>query len=348
MKIVTCILISSSRNFIWSVVASVEGKLLMGTTDLKAKYPEKLVGQILEKVAAAELAPTRLPDGSYTYKIIEELDPNANQGELLDYLTSKGYLEPVLLETALVCPNCKRPSSYAVMSCQKCGSMRITRDRLIEHRPFGHLHPESKFQKDRKLVCPTCGRTLSGKDDMKFVGTWFNCLECGEKTSKSTFKFECLFDGTIFTSNDSDIRQVYKYVIGKQTSPVVAVSAKSSIVQMIKQYFGREFTVQEDPSVTGKSGIAHIFDLAISVDKAKRMYVDIRQAGEPIGNTEVLAGYAKVLDTQTKNYVLVAWPSLNNSGKALADSYQMRYVEVSSIDQARDKLNDFIRQKLLT
>ena len=320
---------------------------MMDTQVLKPSYSEKLVRQVLEKVALGDLVPSRLPDGNYTYKAIEEIDHKIDQRELLDALMAKGYLEPVLLETVLVCPKCKRPSAYAVMSCQRCGSLKITRDRLIEHKPFGHLHPESKFQKEGKLVCPTCNKVLKGSDDIKFVGTWFTCINCGDKTNKSSFKFECVFDQTVFSSNDSEIWEVYKYTLGKQAPPITVSGERSSIMEMIRLDYP-QLSIKEDISVAGKSGVSHVFDFSVSAAGGMEVLIDIKSAEGAVGNTEILAGYAKMLDTSAKDYVIVILPSLDPSGKALAESYRIQYVEASSVEDAKNKLGGLLRRKLLT
>lgn len=319
----------------------------MDATVLRTNYPDRLVQQVLEKALAGDIVPTRLTDGNYVYKVIEELDSKVNQMDFLDYLTSKGYLEPVLVETVLVCPKCKKPSAYAVMTCPRCGSLKVTRDRLIEHKPFGHLHPESKFQKEGKLVCPTCNRTLKGTDDMKFVGTWFTCVNCGDKTNKSSFKFECVLDQIVFTSNDAEISQVFKYVLGKQAPPISIGQDKLSIIEMVKQDYPK-LSVKQDFSVPGKSGVTHVFDFVVSAGGGKEILIDVKSGEGALGNTEVLAGYTKLLDTNIKDYVLVILPSLDPGGRVLANSYQIPYVEAANTDEARNKLGDFLRGKLLT
>ena len=58
------------------------------------EFPREILSIIARRIQEVkELVPTRLPDGSYTYKDLENIDPNLDQKKLLEQMVQNGYLE---------------------------------------------------------------------------------------------------------------------------------------------------------------------------------------------------------------------------------------------------------------
>tara|TARA_B100001971_G_C18205940_1_gene547618 strand:- start:53 stop:316 length:264 start_codon:yes stop_codon:yes gene_type:complete len=77
----------------------IEAKTITETEEESTdkEFPRELLSIIARRIQEVkELFPTRLLDGGYSYKDLEDIDPNIDQKELLEQMVQNGYLEKKL------------------------------------------------------------------------------------------------------------------------------------------------------------------------------------------------------------------------------------------------------------
>jgi len=101
-------------------------------------------------------------------------------------------------ETMMICPSCKKTNITPIFKCKSCNSLAVRRERLIEHKAGGHIHPETAFnEKGGIFTCPSCNKKLNSTE-RRTLGAWFVCSVCGERQAKITSEYKCLNDGKFF------------------------------------------------------------------------------------------------------------------------------------------------------
>lgn len=290
-----------------------------------------------------ELAPKINSDGSFFYPDLEDLQVTVDKILALEYMANKGILKREPIGTFIACPSCGRADAIPTVKCSKCGATTLDRERLIEHKAGGHIHPENKFKQGSRIVCPTCNRELKDPD-YRVLGMWFNCLSCGAKHAQLVPEFKCLKDGIIFSTATGLLKQLYKYTLVEGAIKEQGIS-KRTIAQILTQVFGDALEVREAAMVKGKSGAEHTFDMAVKRGEDELLF-DFFVSKDPIGDSVVLSGFAKSIDIGTKNYHLVILPNLAASARNLASIYKIATLEASSEDELKAKAQE-LKQKLL-
>jgi hypothetical protein len=72
--------------------------------------------------------------------------------------------------------------------------------------------------------------------------------------------------------------------------------------------------------------------------------IDIAYSKDAVDGKEVLASYAKLIDTNTKLYLLIAWPKLSSEAKNLATHYKINTIEASTIEELEARLANTLNQ----
>ena len=107
---------------------------------------------ILKKIGASgSLEPVRTTGGGFTYPILTEILPDVPQAEIIAKLEGEDLVKRTFFASEITCTNAhelEKGTNLAVIApCKKCGAESVVRERLVEHRPAGHIHSESEFQK---------------------------------------------------------------------------------------------------------------------------------------------------------------------------------------------------------
>ena len=312
-------------------------------TRVGTEYPRETLSLVVRKIdEVKELVPTRLPDGGYAYKSLDDLAINVDRRELLEYMAETGYLEKKPAETMLVCPTCHKVDIVPILKCRSCSSLTVKRERLIEHKAGGHIHPESAFnRKDDKIICPSCGRAL-GIDEWRTIGAWFVCSECGERQGTIAAEFRCLQEGTTFSPIMGEFIMLYKYSLAEKSKTLIGFD-RSTIVAAVVQTLSEKGKVETNFTVKGKSGVVHTFDISCTIGD-KRIIIDVAFSSQPVDDPSILSIFAKTFEVKDEYFLLIAWPSLSKSAQELSNFYKINVIQAAELSYLQNKLNEFVAE----
>ncbi|MBI2183724.1 MAG: hypothetical protein HYU39_02065 [Thaumarchaeota archaeon] len=300
----------------------------------------KLAAVVAKLREVKELLPRLTDNGKIIYPVLDELKLEVDQEELLAYMVEADYLTKSVGETVLTCPKCHKANAIPVVKCPKCGSLSITKERLLEHKAGGHIHPEAAYRQKGGLVCPTCGKPVTSEADYRVLATWFQCAGCGAKEAQVLPELKCLEDGNLYSSATAELKPLYHYKITDKAT-VTTEFDKESLLNLIVSILPKGANATKKVAIQGRSGASHSFDISIKSNKGEKL-IDVAVSKNMVDDMIVLASYAKVFDVGNQNYMLVAWPGLSPTAKNLSQFYKIQTVEASSADELRSRIEPVI------
>ncbi len=297
--------------------------------------PSKLAAVVKRIQQVKEILPVLSKDGRIVYPALDEFDRGEHE-EIVNEMQRMGYLAQSTTESLLACPKCHKSNIVPILKCPKCKSASIKKERLIEHKTGGHIHLESAFKQKGGFVCPTCGKALSGEDEYRPLGGWFDCVSCGEKSAQIMPEFKCQDDGTGFSTVEAEIKQLAGYKLTDNASTLLELD-KEALLEVIVSTVPKGITVTRGFSTQGKSGAVHAFDVSVSSNGGQKL-IDVAFSKSPVEDMVLLACFAKVFDIGSEDYVLIAWPGLTPSSRKLAGLYKIRTLEASNAEELKSKI----------
>ena len=315
------------------VMAAIEG--MPSADDLPRS---KVVAVVTKLQEVKELKPCWSDERGIFYPDLDDVQLNDDQLAFLKTMADAGLLETSISDTVLACPSCHKFSFAAHLRCPKCGSVAMRRERLIEHKLGGHIHSETAFRRTGRLVCPTCGKTLTSESEYRTIGSWYVCESCGEKHAQVIPELKCAEDGTILTPSNALVVHLYRYKLSDKALTMLTFN-KNDVVELVASAVPQGMNVSRNIEVQGKSGVKHSFDLAIGRE-GRQYFVDVSFSKEPVGDVVVLASYAKVFDVGDLNYFLIVWPGLSSSAKDLSKFYSIQIIEASTPEELKSKVQE--------
>jgi len=309
----------------------------------ESKYSKDRIKLILDRIGKnGGLDPVMLSGGGHTYVGLEEILPKGSDvKEVLEELEKAGFLKKTLVGSTLSCPKCHKSNLIPIFVCQNCGSRKVYRERLLEHVSGGHIGPESMFYKEGRLVCPVCKKELD-ENEVRVIGAWFVCEDCGAKRPNVDYKFECLNDGEVFDVFTAEFLPVYKYELtpkGEMERSITRPDLIEAIVSEVKA-FNKGAILKE---LQGKSGLTHPFDFVFNKGK-ERIIMDLIYSEDMASDNDVLAFFSKYFDVKNKGDVpvLLVWTKMSEKAKSLASYYKIKFREVGSIPELKRAVRELL------
>ncbi len=131
---------------------------------------------------------------------------------LLEALAQKGYIKKINYGTVALCPSCYSPVVMILLSCPRCGSMKITKKEVIKHRTCGYTGYVEDYFDGIDCRCPLCGTAydLAGYHDPEAVDdagftvaeSMYECDSCGAVSGKPSVTYNCIKCKTKFQGKD--------------------------------------------------------------------------------------------------------------------------------------------------
>ncbi len=131
---------------------------------------------------------------------------------LLESLAQNGYIKKINYGTVALCPSCYSPVVMIVLSCPRCGSMKITKKEVIKHRACGYTGYTEDYFDGIDCRCPLCGAVYDpaeyhdpdAEDDAGFTiaESMYECDGCGSVSGKPSVTYNCIKCKTKFQSKD--------------------------------------------------------------------------------------------------------------------------------------------------
>ncbi len=272
----------------------------------------------------------------YRYPLAEEYLGRSARDQL-EEMSKHGLLDKEFYSKELGCPKDHSINLSLKRHCPNCDSTNMVREELIEHVPCGLVAPESDFKEGK---CPKCGRELKklGVDYLK-QGQKYVCQNCGKNFQEPVEKAMCLRDKHTFTLDEAVEVNLYSYKVTKLLEDEInkSIDQQKYMTDKLKEL---GFTIHSPGVLTGKSGVKHdFFMVASSGGGFMKVNIIIELLGDTeIGKDEVLSLYAKATDAQAQGVLLGAIPVLTDEARAIAESYQIAFVEAKELPSASEKM----------
>lgn len=296
---------------------------------------------ILSKFLSGEITrldPVYDPKYGYRYPIVDAIIGNpADTEKFLNKLYEINVLKRELYDKIIYCPDCQSANVSIRYCCPYCKSFNIHRSSLIEHVQCGYIDVEEGFKKGGRLVCPRCRKELTKPDvNYRKAGIWCKCSDCGKSFDipvPSHFCRDCKQD---FTFEDSLHRSVYSFRLNEEVTEEAGLSY--ILIGPIREYLqSRGFDVESPGFLKGKSGANHMFDVIASKGGMSRniVVIDLATSNEgAVSEQSTIALFAKVYDVAPDKAFLIAIPAMSESGRKLADMYQIALIEAKDQNEA--------------
>lgn len=131
---------------------------------------------------------------------------------LLESLAQKRYIKKINYGTVALCPSCYSPVVMIVLSCPRCGSMKITKKEVIKHRDCGYTGYTEDFFDGIDCRCPMCDAVYDPNEyhdpdaeedsDFTIAESMYECDSCGSVSGKPSVTYNCIKCKTKFQSKD--------------------------------------------------------------------------------------------------------------------------------------------------
>ena len=186
-----------------------EGKPLVALN-----HEEEFFLQQMKDLKIKKVLPKFTPDGIAYGELASLLTYyNSNQMRaLLESLAQKGYIKKINYGTVALCPSCYSPVVMIVLSCPRCGSMKITKKEVIKHRVCGYTGYSEDFFDGIDCRCPMCGAVYDPNEyhdpdaeedsDFTIAESMYECDGCGSVSGKPSVTYNCIKCKTKFQSKD--------------------------------------------------------------------------------------------------------------------------------------------------
>ena len=177
-------------------------------------HEEEFFLQQMKDLNIKRVLPKFTPDG-ITYGELASLltyYDSDQMGVLLESLAQKGYITKMNYGTVAMCPSCYSPVVMIVLSCPRCGSMKLTKKEVVKHRACGYTGYAEDYFDGIECRCPLCGAVYDtaehhdpdAEDDAGFTmaESMYECDDCGSLSGKPSVTYNCVKCKTKFHSED--------------------------------------------------------------------------------------------------------------------------------------------------
>lgn len=265
------------------------------------------------------------------------------------YIIRKLYEAGILLkkhrDKAVACPSCLSPAVSVRYLCVACNSSNMEKRRIWRHAGCGFCCVDESIGMDEEIVCSKCGKKIQ-KNGMKELEASFYCKDCGATFDKPTWMHFCKKCKFNFTLNEASFIDVYSYVLSDDIRKEFELG-KMSVIP-VSVVFAREgFVVSAPGSLQGKSGSLHHFDILATgrvAGKEATIVLDLLYSTGPLDLSSVSTLIGKLIDTGVDIGLLVAIPGLDQTGKNLAELYNIETIEAGNSQEAAERLEKKLRR----
>jgi len=320
----------------------------MNETVRRTLYTNHGVKMLLRHMLAEEheLVPEYDQNVGFRYPQAEQFiaGPVTETLYLIRKLYEAGILLKMYRDKAVACPSCLSPAISVKYLCVSCSSSNIEKRRILEHAECSFSDVEESFTRDGERVCPKCRKTLA-KEELREAASNFHCRDCGESFEKPTWMHNCKKCKFNFTLNEASFIDVYSYVLNEDVKNELEAGTMS-IAPLRLPFEKHDFTVSTPSSLKGKSGNVHPFDLVAKgriSGKDAILVLDLVYSSDPLDVSPVSTIMGKLIDTDVDLGVLVVIPSINQTGKNLAELYDIQVIEAETSREAANELEKRMR-----
>ncbi len=309
-----------------------EGKIMLFLKKARENYNGLLVPEINHKEAVSG------------YRIFREVD--GIDVEFLDNLSNLGFLEKMMNNKFLICP--EHQSSFLVsvrISCPKCNSINVEKLHLLEHKACGFISEKKHYlpQPDDEIKCPSCKKMIKNQEkELRLPASWYLCNDCTDKFDEAKISLHCNEFNHDFTASQASSVALYNYVLTdyEAKSNLDQSKIKSEISKILSK---RGYAVNENYTTKGKSGLDHSVDIVGSDKSGPAVFIFVKNSSE--NNSEVDSRLIQILDTTPKIAILVGFSSISEKTVSIASKYNLSIVSSQNIDEIAAEIDTILASK---
>jgi predicted nucleic acid-binding Zn-ribbon protein len=306
---------------------------------LKDGSIQSLLLRILK--AGGQLKPDVWPSLDVKYGLEEIEGEYEDKLKALERVVEAGVLHKRFYTKIVKCPFCGSKHVLARCQCTRCGSVNIMKKFLLEHLKCGGKAEEGEF-KGVGGLCPLCGGEMK-EGEVNRVGSWFECVNCGQRFSEPILTHSCAECGGRFTLKEVELETVYSYAVDENVE--AELKRLVNIMDPLRKAVPKGYIVETLGVLTGSSEVEHQFDMIVYKQgkKAWKTVIDVAVGNSMIREENVAKMFVKVLDTRPGRSILVAVPGMTEGGRRLASLYKIELVEGGDVGQAAEKLRNVLK-----
>lgn len=315
-------------------------------SEWEAKNSEKIAKLIkMAKESYSGLLVPEIDSGTakFGYKILRELE-NC-EGDFLDTVSELGILARSVHNKFLVCPEHRSSFLLSVrISCPKCNSIDVEKLNLLEHRACGFISERKYFENNDELKCPSCKKQIKNQEkELRLPASWYLCNDCKDKFDEAKINLHCNEFDHDFAPNQAGSVVLYSYTLSDNTtkSPLDHRKLNEEITKILAKH---NYTVTENHTINGKSGINHTVDIVGTDASGQSVFVFINNLDE--NNSEIDSKLLQILDTAPKVGILIGFSSISEKTKSIAAKYNLSIVSSQNIDEIIAEVKKIVSAKI--
>jgi predicted RNA-binding Zn-ribbon protein involved in translation (DUF1610 family) len=304
---------------------------------------ERTIVQMLFFGGVSEIKPKldgREPEG-YRYEQLVSLEwSTRKEVAVLTSLAKMKLLNPHPAEKILHCKNCGATGLEYRAVCPECGSLALSKNKVLEHFSCGMIEKESAFRNpEGDLICSKCNKKLELiGNDYRSLGLMYVCQNCGALSKELNSRLKCKKCGFTASPDDEKEEIVFGFSVDQNTLSRIRQLVKP-IETVVEHYNSMQYVVHAPSFVRGRSGIEHTFDLAVRKLTegnpqviGKDYLIEILASNKPVELEDITKEYGKISDVDYSTIVLVV-PYLTERARNYAAAYRMTVYEGKNIEE---------------
>ncbi|MGH2639784.1 MAG: hypothetical protein ACRDF4_11000, partial [Rhabdochlamydiaceae bacterium] len=204
------------------------------------------------------------PEGYY-YEQLKALDWQVSRQTIsLNALAHRGFLLTSPKEQIIHCSQCGSSSLQFSSECPGCGSLQLSKHRILEHFSCGMIDKEEKFRTPAgDMICPKCNKRLGQIGaDYRSLGMMYVCQNCGSLNKDLSNSLKCRKCGFSGPPSEQKEENLFAYQLSESMLPRLYQYLKP--IAVIAKYFtSLDYSVFAPASIKGKSGMEQTVNLLV-------------------------------------------------------------------------------------
>ncbi|KAF6244995.1 hypothetical protein C6989_05465 [Nitrosopumilus sp. b2] len=311
---------------------------------------QKLIEYLKSTNTTIILPQINFEENRILFPILKEIGEDPSNVSVLDKLAAPAVniLQKETYEVLPVCP--EHPENLLTTTricCSECNSINVKKLYLVEHKVCGFIADTEIFgQKNVTDIatCPKCEKNITNpKRELRSLGFWFLCSDCGEKFDNISNKLFCRKFNHDFDINSAEYLSVPYYSVNNSSSADVDTITLLTKLSKAIETFG--FSTQKFVKVIGRSGVPHSVSIH-GKKEDKQVSVFFRSSDKQLPDVDVNSIIAECADLPESFNILICIPSISSEAKAMARYTGTSIITGKEYDEVFSQLEKLVAEHI--
>jgi DNA-binding response OmpR family regulator/predicted RNA-binding Zn-ribbon protein involved in translation (DUF1610 family) len=260
---------------------------------------------------------------------------------VLDLIEADGFALKKEVDNHLLCPKCGGFNTKPSFSCPTCRVKSLEKVDVIEHLSCGNLDRASTYERDKKLVCPKCGKELRTLGvDYRKIGNWFSCLK-GHFFGHPWIVYRCNDCELDFPLEEGEYIKLCRYSVNpEKAAEAKKLSLDYDVLKNAVNSLG--LNCEHLGKTRGRSGVELVFDFVAS-DKSTMTVIDFNTCYGELQEEKILQFIAKITELKPHMPIFVSLCKLMPSVRQMAENYGITVIEEDDFEKAVESITQCLR-----